>query len=1062
MAGAQPPAARLAHSEGHTVVCYSSDGAVMFTAGGDNAIRKFASLTDEDPFTVEHHTDHVLAVASKNGKLATASADHSVAIFSLSGSKKEPQFESLASRFTLPVRCLSFNTTGSMLATAGDETDIKVVSLLNMSARVLRGHTGAVRSLSYDPDGDLLASASSDGSVKIWSIEGETCVKSMTILPRGAASPLFIEWHPAGKLLAIPIGNRVVVYERDSWDELYSFGGDEGHTTEASIAAWSPNGEYLATVSVSGEVIVWETQKRQSLGRFKHREGLAISSIAWHPKGNEIAWADVHGKFSVWKEPVPEASQFSLPVGGDAVAAAAEAEAQNLASLFADDDDDEEIGAKRKRVRKKKAKVADDDDDDNGIVSSVPAELEAAAAAEMSEEESEAHFPIGSAYQPAPQQPPFQPSSTPEEELRRIMVWNNVGVITSREEDISCSVDVEFHDIQKHKPIRMIDHFGFTVGALSETCFVMGGPSRSPDGDDERDNPSVLFCRNINHWATDDTWQIFFPEGEEVEVVAAGGGETGFVAAATNKQMVRLYTTTGIPKFIFTLDGPVVSMTAKDEQLLVVYHKAATAGSQCLGYVLYDIDSWKVLRKDCLPTPGDTTVTWVGFTDDGMAAYTDSTEVVRVLVAERGFMWVPVVELKAVAKNPSDNHWIIGVSDTDVLCIICKGSKYPKVLPRPITTTVQLHMPLVSLGDTVKKEEAFMRSKIVFDHLLKAENLDEDDTDDRRVIRQYQHKMDQHIINCISRAVQAQKPGRALDLTTSLHLSANIDVAIKLAVKAKLPLLADRMMLAKQAHAERKTAEYHARRAASSFGMASGMAYRSTGAAGAWSDDSGSMSVAHRDEPVVRSIRGVSPDGVPNEDDGEELTFSPQRRKPLKSKTNTAEPPVAKKPFQRAKVANPFAKTTPVKKPSSAGIGDLGATASPGKPAVDTSPSGGDRKHKLSFLKSGSGDGQAKKRKKDPNAPKKPMSAYFLWLQANRSVLKAANPGVKNQDLLKIAGEKWGSLDADEKQKWDAMAAEKKEEYIAAMKAYDSTQTSGTDGGGTSGGMDVESSVVTA
>lgn len=920
--------------------------------------------------------------------------------------------------------------------------------MLNMTSRTLHGHEGAVRSLSYDPDGDLLASASSDGTVKIWSVEEEKCVTSLSVLSRGAASTLRIAWHPAGKLLAIPIGSRVVIYERDSWEDLYSFGGDEGHTKEVSIARWSPNGEYLATVSINGEIIVWETQKRQTLGRFKHRDALPITSIAWHPKGNEIAWADVHGKFSVWKEPVPEASQFALPVGGDATAAATEASAQVVANLFADDDDDEDVGVKRKRVRKKKAKVTDDDDDD-GIVSSVPKELEMAAAAQMSEDEDDARQPAGPAYQLAVQQPPFQPSSTPVEELRRIMVWNNVGVITSREEEVTSSLDVEFHDVQKHKPMRMNDHFGFTVGALSENCFVLGGPSRTPDGVDERDNPSVLFCRCINHWATDVSWQIFFPEGEEIEAVAVGGGETGFVAAATNKQMVRLYSTTGVPKFIFSLDGPVVSMAAKDEQLLVVYHQAAIAGGQCLGYVLYDVDTWTVIRKDRLPTPGDTTVIWVGFTDDGMAAYADSTEVVRVLVNARGFVWVPIVEMKAVAKNPSDNHWIIGVSDADVLCVICKGATYPKVLPRPITTTVRLHMPLVSLTDSVAKEEVFIRSKITFDHLVQAENLDMEDADDRRVIQQYQHKMDQHIIHCISRAVQSGKAGRALDLTTSLHLQSSIDIAIKLAVKAKLSLLADRMMLAKQANMERRAAEYHARRAAKFSARAP------PSRPAVYSEEPTPRS----DSPVQEAAEAEPADDADEGDDAmEEVASLPQRRKPLKPKTNTGAGTLSKRPLQKPKVANPFAKTTPVKKPTSAGIGDLGATTSPGKPAAEDSPSGGDRKHTLSFLNKGSSDVAAKKRKKDVNAPKKPMSAYMLWLQANRSKLKADFPAIQSKDLLKKAGELWGALDAEEKKKWDAAAAEKKEEYIVAKKAYDEGGT-GASVPSESSAMDVDSNV---
>ena len=130
-----------------------------------------------------------------------------------------------------------------------------------------------------------------------------------------------MDWHPNGKFIAIPIENQVHVYERDSWDQTFAFGGEDGHSKPVAMAVWSPNGEYIASVSTHGEILVWETQTKQSLGRFKHKEGLAISSISWHPEGNAIVWADMNGKFSVWKEPVPEASQFAAPTGGDEVRA---------------------------------------------------------------------------------------------------------------------------------------------------------------------------------------------------------------------------------------------------------------------------------------------------------------------------------------------------------------------------------------------------------------------------------------------------------------------------------------------------------------------------------------------------------------------------------------------------------------------------------------------------------------------------------------------------------------------------------------------------------------------
>lgn len=172
---------------------------------------------------------------------------------------------------------------------------------------------------------------------------------------------------------------------------------------------------------------------------------------------------------------------------------------------------------------------------------------------------------------------------------------------------------------------------------------------------------------------------------------------------------------------------------------------------------------------------------------------------------EWGYTWTPLLEMKTVAKSETDNHWVVGITETEIMCVVCKGgTSYPKVLPKPMVTTLPLQMPLVSLKDTVRMEENFLRSKINFEHLVRVDELDERAPEDRKLMLQAQNRMDQHIIHCISRAVQTQRPGRALDLTTFLNLTKSIDVAIKLAVKAKSPNLADRMMIAKQANIEKK------------------------------------------------------------------------------------------------------------------------------------------------------------------------------------------------------------------------------------------------------------------
>ena len=54
-------------------------------------------------------------------------------------------------------------------------------------------------------------------------------------------------------------------------------------------------------------------------------------------------------------------------------------------------------------------------------------------------------------------------------------------------------------------------------------------------------------------------------------------------------------------------------------------------------------------------------------------------------------------------------------------------------------------------------------------------------------------------------------------------------------------------------------------------------------------------------------------------------------------------------------------------------------------------------------------DGSKKrtKKRKDPNAPKKPMTAYMLWLQENRPAIKKRYPGISVTEISKKAGELW-------------------------------------------------------
>lgn len=81
---------------------------------------------------------------------------------------------------------------------------------------------------------------------------------------------------------------------------------------------------------------------------------------------------------------------------------------------------------------------------------------------------------------------------------------------------------------------------------------------------------------------------------------------------------------------------------------------------------------------------------------------------------------------------------------------------------------------------------------------------------------------------------------------------------------------------------------------------------------------------------------------------------------------------------------------------------------------------------------------QEKKSKgdKDPNAPKRALSAYFLWFNASRESIKKKHPGLSLPEMAKKGGELWKGLSSDDKKEWEDKAKKAKDRYIKEMEEY--------------------------
>lgn len=87
----------------------------------------------------------------------------------------------------------------------------------------------------------------------------------------------------------------------------------------------------------------------------------------------------------------------------------------------------------------------------------------------------------------------------------------------------------------------------------------------------------------------------------------------------------------------------------------------------------------------------------------------------------------------------------------------------------------------------------------------------------------------------------------------------------------------------------------------------------------------------------------------------------------------------------------------------------------------------------------------AKKVKKDPNAPKRPKTAYIFFCDDQRVAIKKKAPEMPQTQLMSMLGELWKKIREKEKHKYDAMAAKDKVRYEKDMVVYRASSSSGSE-----------------
>ncbi|CAH9089845.1 unnamed protein product [Cuscuta europaea] len=93
-------------------------------------------------------------------------------------------------------------------------------------------------------------------------------------------------------------------------------------------------------------------------------------------------------------------------------------------------------------------------------------------------------------------------------------------------------------------------------------------------------------------------------------------------------------------------------------------------------------------------------------------------------------------------------------------------------------------------------------------------------------------------------------------------------------------------------------------------------------------------------------------------------------------------------------------------------------------------------------VKKGKMDKKKPKAAKDPNKPKRPPTAFFVFMEEFRKTFKENNPGNKSVSVVgKAGGVEWKNMSEKDKAPYKAKADKRKREYEKTMEAYNNKET---------------------
>jgi WD40 repeat protein/serine/threonine protein kinase len=275
-------------------VKFSPDGKTLASCGRGTAVRLWDVDASRLITTLEGgHTTSVtfLAFSPDSKTLASGGFDGHVRLWDTANRQVMKTLRVPRASLT----SAAFSPDGKMLATGGGDGTLRVWDLTtNQVASLLRGHRGRITAVAFAPDGRSLVSGSPDRTVKVWDVAsgpGPIVLTNQSSIDGLAISP-------GGKIVAVGdyFDNSVKLYDVASRQRPAIL---KGHEKPVWTVAIAPNGQYLASTSTDGLILLWDLATKKRVAKFQHDSG--VPSASFSSDGKLLAAGSSGGVVLVWE-----------------------------------------------------------------------------------------------------------------------------------------------------------------------------------------------------------------------------------------------------------------------------------------------------------------------------------------------------------------------------------------------------------------------------------------------------------------------------------------------------------------------------------------------------------------------------------------------------------------------------------------------------------------------------------------------------------------------------------------------------------------------------------------